>query len=117
MTVLVAWSTNTAKPSVSLAIAPTSVSAGRSGSAGEGAGGAGAAAGAAATPGAGARRDGRNSGRSRVAVSRESGIAQSGLALGADGLATGWLGRPAGVSTGSGSPARGAAGIMSTGAG
>ena len=78
---------------MSLAIAPTSVSDGRPGSAAGGAGGAGAAIGVATTSGAGARRDGTNSGRSRVAVSRDSGIAQSGLALGSNGFATGWLGR------------------------
>jgi hypothetical protein len=77
----VVGSTNTAMPSLSPATVPTNVKFGCCVTAGGGAGGGrGAATGTLATAGAGARRDGVNSGRVRVAVSALSGIAHSGLA-------------------------------------
>src|SRR3954447_22511196 len=97
---LVAASRNTAKPSVSPAITPTSVSGGWSGSA-AGGGGDATTTGVPATAGAGARREGRKIGRSRVAVSEESGTAQRGLPVGSAGR----------------SARRGAVGVTSTGAG
>src|ERR1700733_14768536 len=57
---------------------PTSFSGGLSGT-GLGGGAAGAAGGGAAAGTAGGRRDGENSGRSRVFVSESNGIAHNGL--------------------------------------
>src|SRR4051812_6946733 len=114
MTLLVDRSRKTARPSLLLEIAPTNVSRGPSGSLGAGDGAATNRATAAAT-GCATRRVGENSGRSRVAVRRESGTPHSGLALGSDGFATVGLGRAGGAS--SGSFAGAAFGSMSTGAG
>ena len=76
----VAVSMNTATPSFSPATVPTRVKFGCCSTAGGGGGGLGAATGTLATTGAGARRDGVNSGRVRVAVSALNGIAHNGLA-------------------------------------
>src|SRR5262245_6726289 len=108
MTLLLVRSMKTAIPSLLPTIAPTSVSCGVDGSLGAGGGGGGAAATGPATAGAGARRDGLNSGRSRVALNADSGIAHKGFPLGSAGRGGCAAGAAGAISTGAGNTALGA---------
>src|ERR1700730_19471482 len=69
------------KLSASPTMVPTRTRLGFSGSAGGGGGGGAGTTATGATASCGGRREAENIGRSRVAVSADSGMAQSGLAL------------------------------------